>query len=134
MAKKARVLDSWAMIAFFENEAGGERVEQVLTEAHQTGSPLYMSIVNVGEVWYNIARSHSKEVADAKIQELRTLRIEFVEADWEITKQAAVFKTKGNIAYADCFAAALAKIKKAELVTGDKEFKQTEGEVTILWI
>ena len=36
--------------------------------------------------------------------------------------------------YADYFAAALAKLRKAELVTGDKEFKQVEGEVKILWI
>ena len=40
----------------------------------------------------------------------------------------------GRMSYADCFAAALAKLRKAELVTGDKEFKQVEGEVKVLWI
>jgi len=29
---------------------------------------------------------------------------------------------------------ALAKLRKAELVTGDKEFKQAEGDVKILWM
>jgi predicted nucleic acid-binding protein len=38
------------------------------------------------------------------------------------------------MSYADCFAAALAKLKKAELVTGDKEFRQVEGELKILWL
>ena len=37
-------------------------------------------------------------------------------------------------AHADCFAAALAKLHKAELVTGDEDFKQVEGEVKTLWI
>jgi hypothetical protein len=31
--------------------------------------------------------------------------------------------------YAGCFAAALAKIKNAELVTGDREFKVVENEL-----
>jgi predicted nucleic acid-binding protein len=38
------------------------------------------------------------------------------------------------MSYADCFAAALAKLRKAELVTGDEEFKQVEGEIKIRWI
>jgi len=38
------------------------------------------------------------------------------------------------MSYVDCFAAALAKARKAELVTGDKEFRQAEGEIKILWI
>jgi predicted nucleic acid-binding protein len=35
---------------------------------------------------------------------------------------------------ADAFAAALAKEKKAELVTGDPEFKPLENEIKINWI
>jgi predicted nucleic acid-binding protein len=38
------------------------------------------------------------------------------------------------MSYADCFAAALAKSRKAELVTGDKEFKQVESEITVRWL
>jgi predicted nucleic acid-binding protein len=38
------------------------------------------------------------------------------------------------MSYADCFAAALAKLRTAELVTGDKEFRQMEEDVRILWL
>jgi predicted nucleic acid-binding protein len=38
------------------------------------------------------------------------------------------------MSYADCFAAALAKINKAELITGDREFKEVEGEVKVVWL
>ena len=134
MAKRPRVLDSWAMMAFFENEASGAQVETIIVDAHATGTQLMMSVANVGELWYNIARAHSPDTADKVIRELRALKVEFVEADWEITKQAAVFKTRGKIAYADCFAAAVAKLHKGELVTGDNELKQVEGEVKILWV
>jgi ribonuclease VapC len=134
MARKNIVLDSWAMMAFFENEPAAESVEKFIVEAHQNGAPLSMSVVNVGELWYNTVRGHSQADADRVIQELGNLGIEVVEANWEITQQAALFKTKGKLAYADCFAAALAKLRKAEVVTGDPEFKQIEGEVKILWV
>ena len=134
MPKKSIVLDSWAMMAFFENEPAAEQVEKIIVEAHQNGVPLMMSVVNVGELWYNTVRGHSQVEADRVIQELGNLGIEMVEADWEITRQAAILKTKGKLAYADCFAAALAKLRKAEVVTGDPEFKQSEGEVKVLWV
>jgi len=38
------------------------------------------------------------------------------------------------MSYADCFAAALAKDRKAHVVTGDPEFKQVEQEVQVLWV
>lgn len=38
------------------------------------------------------------------------------------------------MSYADCFAAALAKHEKAELITGDNEFKQVENEMKIIWL
>jgi hypothetical protein len=53
----------------------------------------------------------------------------------ELVRQAAVFKATKKMSYADCFAAALAKTKNAELVTGDPEFKVTEGELRkIRWL
>ena len=134
MAKRPRVLDSWAMMAFFENEPSADQVEKIITEAHATDTSLLMSVVNVGELWYNVARGYSADAADKVIRELHALKVEVIDADWEITKQAAQFKVKGKIAYADCFAAALTKLRKAELVTGDNELKQVEGEVKILWV
>jgi predicted nucleic acid-binding protein len=44
---------------------------------------------------------------------------------------AADFKARFKLSLADAFAAALAKENKAELVTGDTEFKPFEGEIKI---
>jgi len=84
--------------------------------------------------WYAIARSNCPELADQYIQEIEGLGIKIVEVDWALTRQAAAFKANGNISYADCFAAALAKLEKAELVTGDQEFKALGGEIKIAWV
>lgn len=129
-----KVLDSHALMAFFQDEPGADFVRGLIHKAMETDTNLLMSIVNLGEVWYAIARTNSPEIADQYINEIKGMGIEIVDADWALTRQAAVFKSGGNISYADCFAAALAKVKKAELITGDKEFKPLDGEIKISWL
>ena len=136
MSKKAKaiVLDSWAVMAYLGEESAGEKAAEIIASAHENKIPLKMSILNVGEVWYTMARRTSEHEADGVIDELRELGIECVDADWKITRVAAGFKSKYQMSYADCFAAALAKEEKADLVTGDKEFKEVESEIKVLWI
>jgi predicted nucleic acid-binding protein len=136
MAKKAKayVLDSWAVIAYLEDEPSGEQVEELIATAHEEQIPIYMSVVNVGEVWYTLAREVSEEDADASVKILSDLRIQFENADWELTQEAARFKSQNKMSYADAFAAALAKVKKADLVTGDNEFKPLDGQIKISWL
>ena len=57
-----------------------------------------------------------------------------MEANKELTLQAAQYKAYNKISYTDAFAAGLSKIKKAILVTDDKEFKTLENEIKINWI
>ena len=95
---------------------------------------MMMSVVNVGEVWYILAREVSEEEADSSIGELAQLGVEFIDADWKLAQEAARFKAKHKMSFADCFAAALTKENKADLVTGDQEFKQIEGQIRVHWL
>jgi predicted nucleic acid-binding protein len=131
---KAIVLDSWAVIAYLEDEPAAEKVADQIADAHENDIPLFMSVINAGEVWYIIAREASVSDADRSITELRHLGIEFVAADWTLAHEAGGFKSKYKMSFADCFAAALAKQKKALLLTGDPEFKQVEPQITIDWL
>ena len=132
MATKA--LDSYALMTFFEDEPGADLVRGLILKAEESGVKLLMSVVNLGEVWYSIARTASPKIADQYILEIQSMAIEIVDADWGLTRIAAAFKVNRNIAYGDCFAAALAKSRRAELITGDKEFKALEGEIEISWL
>ena len=136
MAKKAKayVLDTWVVIAYLEDELSGEQVEELIATAHEEQIPIYMSVVNVGEVWHTLAREVSEEDANASVKILSDLRIQFENADWELTQEAARFKSQNKMSYADAFAAALAKVKKADLVTGDNEFKPLDGQIKISWL
>jgi ribonuclease VapC len=129
-----KVLDSYAVLAFLEDEPGADMVRGLILKAEENNLKLLMSVVNLGEVWYAIARTNSIEKADQVIRDIEGLAIEIVDVDWELTRHAALYKTRGRIAYADCFAAALAKQHKAELVTGDKEFKIIENDIKISWL
>jgi predicted nucleic acid-binding protein len=131
------VLDAHALMVLFNDEPGAGEVEKILLKA-ESGSPkLLMSVVNWGEIYYSILRGASQEMADAKAHEIAGMQIELVPVDaddLELVRQAAAFKATRKMSYADCFAAALAKIKNAELVTGDREFKQLARDVKIHWL
>ncbi len=131
---KVLVLDTWAVIAYLEDEPAGQQIADLIATAHEEAVPVYISVVNAGEVWYIIAREISEEEANNSIKELRDLRIQFVDVDWELTQEAARFKSKNKMSYADCYAAALTQEKKADLVTGDTEFKAIEDQVKIQWV
>lgn len=130
----AKIIDSWAIIAFLTDEPSASQMEQILLEAIEARTRLLMTSVNLGEVWYSIARAKSDAAADKAISQIRSLGIETIPADWKLAYLAAKFKAKGQIAYADCFAAALAAIEGGKLVTGDLEFVQLEDQINILWI
>ena len=132
---KALVLDSWAVLAYLGDEASSQEVADLITSAHENRTPMYMSIVNAGEVWYILAREISEARADEAVADLTGLGVELVDADWPLTRIAGTFKARRKMSYADCFAAALAKDRKSDLVTGDKEFRQVEEEeVSIHWL
>ena len=136
MAKKTKayVLDTWAVIAYLEDEPSAVQIGELIAAAHDEQIPVYMSVVNVGEVWYTIAREISEAEADTSVKELRDLRIRFQDVDWGLTREAARFKSHQKMSYADCYAAALAKLRMADLVTGDGEFRSVEDQVSIQWV
>jgi len=119
-------------MAFFKGEAAADTVEQIIHKATDEKVRLFLCVVNWGEVYYGMWRAGGKAVADEVAADLSRMPIELVEADLHLTKQAAIYKAGNKLSYADAFAAALAKIKNAELVTGNAEFKPLE--IKIHWL
>jgi len=83
---------------------------------------------------YITLREYGERHANALLHAVKHMPIELINADEDLTRTAAQFKAHYPISYADCFATALTKLKKAELVTGDPEFKQVEKKIKIIWI
>jgi predicted nucleic acid-binding protein len=131
-----KVLDSWALMAFLQDEPAAEEVEKLLLKAAADKHRLLLCVVNWGELYYSIARTEGNAVAEQKAAELATLAIELVPVsdDLQLVREAAKLKASKKMAYADCFAAALAKLRGVEVVTGDPEFKEVEAEVKVAWL
>ena len=130
----APVLDSHALLALLRDEPGGESVSRILERAGQRDQPVHMTEVNYAEVQYIIRRKDGDAAWAVIANELRTAPIEFHPATRRLADLAAELKARYKISLADAFAAALAKEKKVELVTGDPEFKQLEKEIKINWL
>ena len=130
----APVLDSFALLAFLRGEPGEEKVAALLEKAGDRDAPLHMTEVSYAEVKYMVLRKDGPEHWHQIARDLPTLPIEFHPADRRLADIAADFKSRHRLSLADAFAAALAREKKAELVTGDPEFRALEKEIRIHWL
>ena len=130
----AKVLDSWALLCYLEQESGYEKMIDLFEKAVESSKPLFMCIVNWGEVYYQVARRFGEQKAQEIEHLIQTLPITIVETNKELTREAARIKAIKRMAYADCFAVALARLRKAELYTGDLEFKVVEKEIKVVWL
>jgi ribonuclease VapC len=129
-----QVLDSYALLALLRDEPGAEIVAGLLERAGQQNRSVHMTEVNYAEVQYTIRRKDGETVWASIAGELQAVPIEFHPADRRLADVAAGFKARFRISLADAFAAALAKERKAELVTGDPEFRVLEKEIKIRWL
>ena len=129
-----KVLDACALTLYLEKEPGYEQVKSFFVKAAESEKDLLMAAINWGEVYYVLIRDHGRETADEILRLIKTYPIDVVSVDTDLTRQAALYKVMHKLPFADCFAAALAKLRKAELVTADRDFKAVEGDIKIFWI
>lgn len=128
------VLDAYALLAFLQDEPGADRVEKLLIDAADHEKPLKITSVNWGEVRYRLEKDRGAGPNDERVRALARLPLEIIAVDKSLAEVAADVKARFGIPFVDCFAAALAKISKADLLTGDPHFKAVESEVKIAWL
>ncbi|MFA4668136.1 type II toxin-antitoxin system VapC family toxin [Pyrococcus kukulkanii] len=128
------VLDSYAILTYLLNEKGAKRVEELLNKARNGEVKVYMNVVNLGEVYYIIARRKGVDVADFIIANLLKSPILFIPADEHLSPIAGRIKAFHKLSHANAFAAATAIDLDATLLTGDEEFKNIKDKVKIKWL
>ncbi len=130
---KRIILDASALMTFFEDRPGAEKVEDLIRLGVEGKRQLLMSVVNWGEVYYSTWRTKGPGVARKVIEDIAQLPLEIVDADLELTHSAAELRAEHKLQYTDCFAAALALQSKASLATSDKDFAHVEKAIQIIW-
>ena len=131
---KSILFDSYAILAYAQDEAGADQVEHLLRSASGDESNAYMSEINLGEVYYLTIRRIGLQAAEIHLEQIRQLPIQVVTPTTNLILRASEVKAEYAISYADCFAVATALEYSAAIVTGDPEFKKVEELASIIWI
>jgi len=131
---KSIIFDSFAILRYYQDEPGADRVEKLLRSAQGGAVKAIMNEINLGEVYYLTIRRIGLEPARENLERLLTLPIEIVSPDSDIIMRAAEIKAQFAISYADCFAVATAERFSGSILTGDPEFKKVEHLVSADWI
>jgi predicted nucleic acid-binding protein len=130
----AYVLDSFALFAYFQAEAGGPAVRGLFESAIDERAALHVSLINVGEIYYIVRRAKGDKRAEEMLKDLRQLPIILDLVSEARILAAARIKSQYALSYADAFAVALAHELRAQVVTGDPEFKNVDSIVNIMWL
>jgi predicted nucleic acid-binding protein len=126
------VLDANALVGLFEDrKVVAEKVEYLVRDALLRGSPLLMSAVNWGEVFYIEWRYRGEAKAREAEDRLLEMPILVVGVDRERATRAGALKQQHGLSYADAFAAELAIEQSAWLVTADPEFTKVGKALSV---
>lgn len=128
------MLDSYALLAYFEGEAGGRVVRALLERAARGEVQLRVSAINFGELAYLTERRRGLPALHQTLAVLDRLPVHLVDVDRERALAAAEVKARFPLSYADAFAVSLAQEMDAVVVTGDPEFHKAEELVEVLWL
>jgi predicted nucleic acid-binding protein len=122
------------VLAYLGDEAGADRVSAMLDDVQTGRCRLFISAVNLGEVAYIVERERGEARAQEALVEIGRLPIAIRDATRRLCLRAARVKAQFPIAYADCFAVALAQDLGAAVVTGDPEFEKVGDLVPVEWL
>lgn len=137
VATARKVLDSWAILSWMKGAPhAADQVRRILEKSEQGRVELRMSIINVGEVYYILAKNVGPQKAEDFLRDFRRMPVKTVSVPKALIMAAARLKAKYPISYADAIAAETAIRAGAPLVTGDPDFKRFIGGdvVQVEWI
>lgn len=128
------VLDTFAVLALLGGEPGSEEVSHLLRQAEEGQTRLLMTWVNVGEMAYVVERRWDQQRLFQVLAMLEATAVQIVPVERGLALAAAHIKAMHPVAYADAFAAALAVMAEATLVTGNRDFRLLEDILQVQWL
>lgn len=121
------MLDTSALLALIEDEAGTSRVEQLL----RSGQAL-LHWVSLLEVYYITLQERDQDEAELRYALVKQFPVAFVDVMDEPTLLAAGrLKAQHRLSLADALIAASAVLNEATIVHKDPEFEALAAEVSL---
>lgn len=117
------LLDTMALLAYFNNEDGADFVEKILNENHE----IFISSITLTEIHYIYSRRMDEKTAEERVKQLKyNLDVVKIGADEAI--KAGRYKID-SMPIADALIAACADSVDAAVVTADPHFDNTDADV-----
>jgi len=117
------VLDSSAILRFTDNEAGADRVQQILDKYVDGTAHVAASALHWGETAGRLFTLRGRDVMDRVLQRLAGMGIEVIEVTAEQAIAAALIRANHTIPYLAAFGAALVSAPQHVFVTADFDLK-----------
>lgn len=134
MQKKV-VIDSGVILTLFERQPGWEEVVDLLHDSLRADERLLMTHYQWGEMIRAVNQAYADyERAERVLRVISRLPIRFAPINRKMEKRAADLFRTARLTHVASYVAALAIELKAELATGDAEFRRIDNEVKIRWI
>jgi predicted nucleic acid-binding protein len=131
------ILDACALIAYINKEPEGPQVKALMERAGAGEIAIYMSVVNLAEVYYHCIKKDGEETADTIMHNAAELPIMVIDTIADaVCRETAYFKAHYPMSLADAFLCAAAKSLSAVIVTKDREIEVAEKpeNLSVLWI
>jgi predicted nucleic acid-binding protein len=125
-------LDTSAVMAYFANEAGAEKVEAILSLAERRRADVFASFMTYFEVLYGVWERLDAQAGKAAYLRLKALAVTRLDVSEQLTLAAARIKATHDLSVADAWICATAVLTRSQLVHKDPGFRSLAGELPLL--
>ena len=120
---KRFLLDTSALLTLRDDEAGADRVAEVLGLASSGKAKCFGCFITLMEVYYRVWRDEDKAAGQLAYQQCLALPIEWLSNSEPLLAKSAEYKALYPLSIADAWIAACAAEQGAVLLHKDPEFK-----------
>lgn len=126
------ILDTASILAWLQDEQDKQvdKIDNLIKEGKQKGR-LYMSMINVGELYLKIGQEEGKAKAKEYISELKQLPLNMQKVSNALIYGAFDVKFNHAIALADAFTVAASRKLQGKIIAADSDFLPFDN---IIWV
>lgn len=119
---KRWLLDTSALLALRDDEAGSDRVATLLQQATAGRAICYGCFMSLMEVYYRVWKDEGEAAGRLAYAQCRSLPMEWIHESTDLLEAAAEIKANHSVSLADAWIAGAARLTGATLVHKDPEF------------
>jgi len=134
LPKEQFILDACAMLAYLNNENGAGVIGEILERGIRDEVKIFITAMDLADIFYIVLKKEGHDKALKTILLIKNLPVECVGLDEPLLMLAGEIRVQFPLTLGDALVAALAKTRKAKVITGDNDFKSLEKEIECVWI